>query len=117
MDIHAIDSLISEFKEHANITRNDLNTVLSLVTEGKIPSEELKDALHSSLGELQGRYNNIYQAVKENAIHVECPDSNVSVDALSETIKKEAAARLHDEVKAARETLDKFMHVTASVER
>ena len=117
MDIHAIDSLISEFKEHANITRNDLNTVLSLVTEGKIPSEELKDALHSSLGELQGRYNNIYQAVKENAIHVECPDSNVSVDALSETIKKEAAARLHDEVKAARETLDKFMHVTSTVER
>lgn len=117
MDIQSITALVSEFKEHANVTKNDLMMVLNLLTEGKVPSEELKETIHTSLGELQGKYNHIYQLVKDTATNVECPDSGAGVDELSEVIRKEAAIRLQDEVNAAKETIDKFMHITSTVER
>lgn len=116
MDIKEFDSLIEEFKYLADTTKGDLTNMIGLLSEGKIPSDELRQKLGESLGDLQNKYDNIYAELQKYATNVECPDIKGGINLFAETFKRSEELRIRNEVEAAKSTIEKFLRVTSSVD-
>ena len=116
MDIKAFDSLISDFKSMADTTRSDLTNVIDMLSEGKVPSDELRQRIDESLGDLQNKYGNIYAELQKYATNVECPNSKAGVDFFAETFKRSEELRIREELEKAKAVIEKFLRVTSSVD-
>ncbi len=116
MDIKAFDSLISDFKSMADTTKSDLTNVIDMLSEGKVPSDELRQRIDESLGDLQNKYGNIYAELQKYATNVECPDSKAGVGLFAETFKRSEELRIREEVEKAKAVIEKFLRVTSSVD-
>ena len=60
-----IEDLFQEFDQIADSSKSRIQTLLSVITEGKVPSKSAVDDLEISIFSLQDKYDSIYAVAKE----------------------------------------------------
>ena len=105
--------LISKFDSIAFEAKTELSMVLSIISEGKVPSKEDVEKIDANIECLNGVYNSIVEASKTLLPEADIPERNSSVNAYASAVRENV---MKIKVQYAKQVIEDFLHVQSLVE-
>lgn len=115
MSAQNINSLISEFDQEALAAKERLTSVLTMISNGMVPSKEEMTTLDTVVFALQEKYHFICEVTKSLVSADEMPQENSPVCSYADAIEKSQANVLKMHIASAKTILEKFVCVKSLV--
>lgn len=115
MSTQNINSLITEFDREALAAKNRLTSVLTVVSNGMVPSKEEMTALDTVVFALQEKYHYICEVTQSLVSEDEMPQENSPVSSYAAAVEKSQANVLKLHLANAKAILEKFICVKSLV--
>ena len=112
-----IETLFDAFTQYAETSKSQLETMLSLISDGKIPTEESVKDLHSTIDCLRDKYSSIYHAALEQLPAEEMPAENAAVAVYINAIRSSQSVQIKKQLDAATDCLRKFLSVRSLTDK
>lgn len=109
-----LDELISEFSEVADRVNRTLNTMISTVSNGYVPSKSSVKSLEKNINELQRKYNSIRDLARTESSEGQFCDG-LPIDEYADIVRNSAAARMEALIAEAELLLKQFISVKSSM--
>lgn len=116
MTISEFEELLSKFDSLAKDTKVNLESMLSLISEGKVPLQNDIAVFDCNIGLLSEAYGAIVDASKQILPEQDIPASNSSVSAYASAVKENAVLVMQMKVQYAKQVLNDFLRVKSLVE-
>ena len=110
-----IEELFQDFDNYAKESKIQLEDMLSVISEGKVPSRENVSLLDLSIANLRVKYESFVQAVSSELAAEELPGDDASVGQYLEALSNSKTLRLRRQIESAKECLQKFIRVRSLV--
>lgn len=110
-----IDELVAEFNRCAEISSVKLGEMLSVISEGRIPSKEACEELDDVINKLKSEYGNISRMAKSELEQDEVPEDGSSISVYFDAIKNSKAASFKGKLQEFENILHKFLSVQSLV--
>lgn len=115
MSTQDINNLIAEFNHDALDVKSRLTGILTVVTEGRVPSKAEMTVLDTGVLSLQEKYARICDVTKSIVSEDELPQENCPVSSFADAIEKSRATVLKQQVANAKAILEKFAGVKSLI--
>ena len=115
MSTQNINSLITEFDREALAAKDRLTSVLTVVSNGMVPSKEEMTALDTVVFALQEKYHYICEVTRSLVSEDEMPQENSPVSSYAAAVEKSQANVLKLHIANAKAILEKFICVKSLV--
>lgn len=112
-----LDTLLNEFSDGAEASRQFLNQVLENVTEGKIPDVDTVQQMNSAIEGLRNRYETIRFFAEEVLPAEEMPAEGSSAFDYADAINNSKALQYKKQIADIKELLERFISVKALMEQ
>ena len=112
-----LDTLLNEFSDSAEESRQFLNQVLETVTEGKIPDVDTVQRMNSTIEGLRNQYETIRFFAEEVLPGEEMPAEGSSAFDYADAINNSKALQYKKQIEDIKELLERFISVKALMEQ
>ncbi|SCP97797.1 ATP-binding protein [Anaerobium acetethylicum] len=112
-----IDELLAEFNEYANRSKSILESMLALVSQGRIPGNEDRKEFETTIEELCKKYDSVCAMAREELLEDELPETGSPVLGYYEAIKNSKSALLRNQMNEVKVTLERFISVQSLLEQ
>lgn len=116
MKTQDIELLFNSFNQQVSNIKNQLTTLLVMVSDGKVPSEDIMSEFNTDMDSLRIRYNDIYMAVKDIVSDDEVPAEGESVNIYIEVAKKSKIRLIQKQMELAKGILTNFIAVKSRLD-
>lgn len=116
MTISEFEELLSRFDSLAKDTKVNLESMLSLISEGKVPLQDDIAVFDCNIGLLSEAYGAIVDASKQILPEQDIPAPNSTVSAYASAVKENAVLVMQMKVQYAKQVLNDFLRVKSLVE-
>lgn len=114
MDIK-IDDMLNEFNDSADDSKALLQTMLALISEGRVPQEDDVKKLDSSIACLRQKYNSIYSAAMAQLPCEEMPDKGAPASEYVEAVRNSISMLYKKQLEGIKRMLEDFVAVQSFV--
>ena len=111
-----IDQLVQSFHQTADNSKQQLQGILALISEGKAPDIPVMDQMNATVAKLREQYANVCQAAADKIPEAEMPPDGSSADAYVEAVKNSKFLEYRKQLDAMRTTLAQFISVQSLAE-
>ena len=112
MDVK-IDNLIRSFHETADASKQQLQSILTLISEGRVPGAPAMSQINATVDKLREQYVDVCQAAAHSIPAEEMPQDGSPADAYVEAVKTSKFLAYRKQLDEMRKTLEKFVSVQA----
>ena len=112
MDVK-IDNLIRSFHETADASKQQLQSILTLISEGRVPGAPAMSRINATVDKLREQYMDVCQAAAHSIPAEEMPQDGSPADAYVEAVKTSKFLAYRKQLDEMRKTLEKFVSVQA----
>ena len=112
MDVK-IDNLIRSFHETADASKQQLQSILTLISEGRVPGAPAMSRINATVDKLREQYMDVCQAAAHSIPAEEMPQEDSPADAYVEAVKTSKFLAYRKQLDEMRKTLEKFVSVQA----
>ena len=110
-----IDELFNEFREYAGRSKNKLEGILAIISEGRIPNSEERKEFDEIIDALCERYNLVCMVAKKELLDEEMPSEGSSINDFYNAIKTSKSAIRKSQINGLKEILQRFISVQSLV--
>jgi len=110
-----IDELLNEFNQCAENSKHHLEKMLSIISDGKIPSLEEKQGFDQALDSLSSIYEYACEIAKKELQSDELPEEGSSIHNYCDAIKNSKTALLKNQLIEIKALLETFISVKSKV--
>lgn len=110
MDVK-IDDLIRGFHETADDSKQQLQSILALISEGRVPDAPAMSQINATVDKLREQYTDVCQAAAHSIPAEEMPQEGSPADAYVEAVKNSKFLEYRKQLDEMRKTLEKFVSV------
>ncbi len=110
-----IDELLIEFNKYAEISKSKLESILSIISDGRIPSINDRQELDSVIESLCDKYEMVRSIAEGELNNNELPQDGSSIVVYYEALKNSKATLLKNQLNEARSILQKYISVQSLV--
>lgn len=114
MDVK-IDELIRSFHATADDSKQQLQCILTLISEGRVPSAPTMSQINATVDKLREQYMDVCQAAANSIPAEEMPQEDSPADAYVEAVKNSRFLEYRKRLEAMRTTLERFASVQSKV--
>lgn len=111
-----IDDLIRGFHETADDSKQQLQSILALISEGRVPDAPAMSQINATVDKLREQYTDVCQAAAHSIPAEEMPQEGSSADAYVEAVKNSKFLEYRKQLDEMRRTLEKFVSVQSRVQ-
>lgn len=111
-----IDDLIRGFHETADDSKQQLQSILALISEGRVPDAPAMSQINATVNKLREQYTDVCQAAAHSIPAEEMPQEGSSADAYVEAVKNSKFLEYRKQLDEMRRTLEKFVSVESRVQ-
>lgn len=111
-----IDDLIRSFHETADDSKQQLQSVLALISEGKVPDVPAMNRIHATVDKLREQYTDVCQAAAHSLPAEEMPQEGSPADAYVEAVKNSKFLECRKQLDEMHKTLEEFVSVQSLAE-
>ncbi|MCD8120268.1 MAG: hypothetical protein LUE29_12480 [Lachnospiraceae bacterium] len=111
MAVRNIEELLYEFQASADDSGGMLRKILSVVSEGRVPSEAEVEKLDECIGKLRGQYSAIYSYAVERVSEEEMPAEGASAEEYVRAVRNSEAEKYRRQLEECRRILKEFLSV------
>ena len=115
MDVK-IDDLIRGFHETADDSKQQLQSILALISEGRVPDAPAMSQINTTVDKLREQYTDVCQAAAHSIPAEEMPQEGSPADAYVEAVKNSKFLEYRKQLDEMRKTLEKFVSVQSLAE-
>lgn len=115
MDVK-IDDLIRGFHETADDSKQQLQSILALISEGRVPDAPAMSQINATVDKLREQYTDVCQAAAHSIPAEEMPQEGSPADAYVEAVKNSKFLEYRKQLDEMRKTLEKFVSVQSLAE-
>ena len=115
MDVK-IDDLIRGFHETADDSKQQLQSILALISEGRVPDAPAMSQINATVDKLREQYTDVCQAAAHSIPAEEIPQEGSPADAYVEAVKNSKFLEYRKQLDEMRKTLEKFVSVQSRVQ-
>lgn len=115
MDVK-IDDLIRGFHETADDSKQQLQSILALISEGRVPDAPAMSQINATVDKLREQYTDVCQAAAHSIPAEEMPQDGSPADAYVEAVKNSKFLEYRKQLDEMRRTLEKFVSVQSLAE-
>lgn len=115
MDVK-IDDLIRGFHETADDSKQQLQSILALISEGRVPDAPAMSQINTTVDKLREQYTDVCQAAAHSIPAEEMPQEGSPADAYVEAVKNSKFLEYRNQLDEMRKTLEKFVSVQSLAE-
>ena len=112
MDVK-IDDLIRGFHQTADSSKQQLQSILTLISEGRVPGAPAMSQIIATVDKLREQYMDVCQAAAHSIPAEEMPQEGSQADAYVEAVKNSRFLAYRRQLDEMRKTLEKFVSVQA----
>ena len=112
MDVK-IDDLIRGFHQTADSSKQQLQSILTLISEGRVPGAPAMSQINATVDKLREQYMDVCQAAAHSIPAEEMPQEGSPADAYVEAVKNSRFLAYRRQLDEMRKTLEKFVSVQA----
>lgn len=112
MDVK-IDELIQSFHATADDSKQQLQSILTLISEGRVPGAPAMSQINATVDKLREQYMDVCQAAAHRIPAEEMPQEGSPADAYVEAVKNSKFLEYRKQLDEMRKTLEKFVSVQA----
>lgn len=110
-----IDELISEFNSYADGSTSKLGEMLSIISEGRIPSADLREELNNVIKNLCNKYEIVKNVAETELCKEEMPEDGSPISVYYNAIKNSKFALINKKIKEIEITLSRFISVQSLI--
>ena len=110
-----IDELISEFNSYADGSTSKLGEMLSIISEGRIPSADLREELNNVIKNLCNKYEMVKNVAETELCKEEMPEDGSPISVYYNAIKNSKFALINKKIKEIEITLSRFISVQSLI--
>ena len=111
-----IDDLIRGFHETADDSKQQLQSILALISEGRVPDAPAMSQINATVDKLREQYTDVCQAAAHSIPAEEMPREGSPADAYVEAVKNSKFLEYRKQLDEMRRTLEKFVSVQSLAE-
>ena len=111
-----IDDLIRGFHETADDSKQQLQSILALISEGRVPDAPAMSQINATVDKLREQYTDVCQAAAHSIPAEEMPQEGSPADAYVEAVKNSKFLEYRNQLDEMRKTLEKFVSVQSLAE-
>ena len=115
MDVK-IDELIQSFHATADDSKQQLQSILTLISEGRVPGTPAMSQINATVDKLREQYMDVCQAAAHRIPAEEMPQEGSPADAYVEAVKNSKFLEYRKQLDEMRKTLEKFVSVQSLAE-
>ena len=115
MDVK-IDDLIRGFHETADDSKQQLQSILALISEGRVPDAPAMSQINATVDKLREQYTDVCQAAAHSIPAEEMPQEGSPADAYVEAVKNSKFLEYRNQLDEMHKTLEKFVSVQSLAE-
>lgn len=115
MDVK-IDELIQGFHATADDSKQQLQSILTLISEGRVPGAPAMSQINATVDKLREQYMDVCQAAAHRIPAEEMPQEGSPADAYVEAVKNSKFLEYRKQLDEMRKTLKKFVSVQSLAE-
>lgn len=115
MDVK-IDDLIRGFHETADDSKQQLQSILALISEGRVPDAPAMSQINATVDKLREQYTDVCQAAAHSIPAEEMPQEGSPADAYVEAVKNSKFLEYRKQLDEMHKTLEKFVSVQSLAE-
>lgn len=115
MDVK-INDLIRGFHETADDSKQQLQSILALISEGRVPDAPAMSQINATVDKLREQYTDVCQAAAHSIPAEEMPQEGSPADAYVEAVKNSKFLEYRKQLDEMRKTLEKFVSVQSLAE-
>ncbi len=112
-----IDVILSEFNDYAGRSKGKLEEMLTLITEGRVPSATVRKEFDEIIDVLQQKYESICSIAQNELLEDEIPSEGSPVSVWYDAIKNSKSAMLKTQLEEIKVMLQRFTSVQSLVEK
>lgn len=117
VDYVNIDALFNDFTQYAEISKTQLETMLSFISGGRVPSAESVKDFNLSIDNLREKYSSVYKAALDQLPAEEMPGENAAAIEYVEAVQNSLSLQLKKRLDAAADCLRKFLSVRSLTDK
>ncbi len=115
MDVK-IDELVQSFHATADDSKQQLQSILTLISEGRVPGTPAMSQINATVDKLREQYMDVCQAAAHRIPAEEMPQEGSPADAYVEAVKNSKFLEYRKQLDEMRKTLEKFVSVQSLAE-
>ena len=115
MDVK-IDDLIRGFHETADDSKQQLQSILALISEGRVPDAPAMSQINATVDKLREQYTDVCQAAAHSIPAEEMPQEGSPADAYVAAVKNSKFLEYRNQLDEMHKTLEKFVSVQSLAE-
>lgn len=115
MDVK-IDELIRSFHETADDSKQQIQNILALISDGRVPDVPSMDQMNAAVTRLREQYTDVCQAAASSLPAEEMPQEGSPADAYVEAVKNSQALVYRQQLDEMHKTLEQFVSVQSLAE-
>lgn len=112
-----IEALFDDFTQYAETSKTQLESMLSYISGGRVPSAECVEEFHSSIDSLREKYSSVYHAALAQLPAEEMPGENAAAIEYVEAVQNSLSLQLKKRLDAAADCLRKFLSVRSLTDK
>lgn len=112
-----IETLFDDFTQYAETSKIQLETMLSLISGGRVPTEDTVKEFHSSIDSLREKYSSVFQAALEQLPAEEMPGENATAGEYVEAVRNSKSIQIRKRLDEAADCLRKFLSVRSLTDK
>lgn len=112
-----IDVLVADFNEYAHDSTGKLEEMLTIISEGKIPSASDREELNIVIRDLCDKYETVKIIAEKELGNDEMPENGSSISAYYDAIKNSKASLLKGKIQEIQKILVHFISVQSLVSK
>lgn len=112
-----MDKLFQEFNDYADNSKQFLQKMLAVISEGKVPEQKSVDELEDSIENLRKRYASVYKAALAQLPEGDMPEEGMPAAEYVEAVRRNETLQYKKKLEMIRGCLEKFISVRALIER
>lgn len=110
-----IDELIAEFNSYADESTSKLGKILSIISDGRIPSADLHEELNNVIKNLCNKYEMVKNVAETELCEEEMPEDGSPISVYYNAIKNSKSALINKKIKEIEITLSRFISVQSLI--
>lgn len=105
----SIEELFQRFNDYADTSKQYLDSMLSIISEGRVPTPKNVSELEEAIKNLQMTYSSVYQAALSQLPADEMPDDDAPAGEFVEAVKTSQSLAYKRQLEEAEICLRKFI--------
>lgn len=112
-----IDELFDDFNRFADYSKNKLEEMLTVISEGKVPSDTRREELEDAIKQLCDKYEYVKTVAVSELTEDEIPKEGSAITCFYDAIKNSKSAMIKKKTKELEKVLRQFISVQSVVEK